>query len=486
MAIQMDLSPNDSLWLNMDSPENLMVIESVLWFDHRLDPDRVKRDLLDRVVNKYPVFRWRPVFTEGVGDKDQWEDDAEFNIDNHVTVHELPGAGGREELQDFLESQMKVPIPRNRPIWRAHILEGNEFGAIMIRFHHAIADGTALARVLIEMTSETPDEDGGPIGTLDRIHPAEPPAPAEEVPTDRVPRSLRNKAVNAVTQAATLPVAAGLKATNATSKLLHMLDPDEDGSLVSKIADQAIGTSEMLEKLLVATPPDVLFFGNTVVDKRADWGPAHDLAAVKRAAKSQGATVNDLMLAAVAGGLRRYLEKRGDNIADLVTMIPVNLRPIDKPMPPHLGNRFALVALNLALEPETALERLQVTKARMDVIKAGPEAMLTFGISTSIGYFGTVTATATRKVVEYFGNKAIGVTTNVPGPQMPRYFAGQRVVGILGWVPGAARQSLGVCIFSFDGQIRVGFKTDMSVVPDVANLVACYAEEIEELLKLGA
>ena len=165
-------------------------------------------------------------------------------------------------------------------------------------------------------------------------------------------------------------------------------------------------------------------------------------------------------------------------------MIPVNLRPIDEPLPPALGNRFALVAIQLPVEAATPSERLDTAHARMEVIKAGPEVLLTFGIASAIGVVGTVTARVSRVTQEYFADKAIGVTTNVPGPQHPRYFAGQEVVGILGWVPGAANQALGVCIFSYNGQIRVGFKTDVKVIPDIANLVAAYSAEMEELLAL--
>jgi hypothetical protein len=150
-----------------------------------------------------------------------------------------------------------------------------------------------------------------------------------------------------------------------------------------------------------------------------------------------------------------------------------------------LGNKFALVALDLPLEAPTPVDRLDTAHARMEVIKAGPEALLTFGISNALGMVGSYTSRVSRTIQEYFGNKAIGVTTNVPGPQSTRYFAGQELVGILGWVPGAANQTLGVCIFSYDGQIRVGFKTDVNVVPDIANLVAAYTAEMEQLLALA-
>ena len=486
LPAEMDLSANDSLWLNMDSPENLMVIETVMWFHHRLDPDAVIRQVQERVVDRYPIFHWKPRFSSSPGARDEWVDDPDFDIRNHVTVHELGGAGGRAELQAFLEARMAEPIDHNAPLWRAHILEGTDFGALMIRFHHAIADGTALARVLIEMTTDEPEGDHDhPEVPDDRVHPADAPGAVEPLATDKDRRRKRDRALAAVTQAATLPVAAGVKATTGAAKLLEMLDLDREGSMVAKVAENSLGTADALDKLVVGNAPPLALFGRAGVDKRADWGPAHDLTVVKRAAKSRGATVNDLMLAGVAGGLRRYLEARGESYADVMTMIPVNLRPVDEPMPPYLGNRFALVAFMLPLEQDSAVDRLDTSHQRMEVIKAGPEVLLTFGITSALGVVGTYTSRVSRTIQEYFATKAIGVTTNVPGPQHPRYLAGQEMVGILGWVPGAADQTIGVCIFSYNGEIRVGFKTDAKVIPDITNLVAAYAEEMDELLALA-
>ena len=155
-----------------------------MWFHHRLDPDAVIRALQERLVARYPVFRWRPRLSECIGGRDEWVEDEDFDIHRHVTVHELGGAGGRAELQEFLEARFSEPIDRAHPLWRAYVLEGNDFGAVMIRFHHAIADGTALARVLIEMTTDTPEEG------FDYPHVARgPPAPGRRAPGARgVPR----------------------------------------------------------------------------------------------------------------------------------------------------------------------------------------------------------------------------------------------------------------------------------------------------------
>ena len=259
---EMELSPNDTLWLNMDSPENLMVIETVQWFDHRLDYDRVVAVYDQRMVGRYPVFHWKPRTSDAVGARDEWVEDLDFDIRRHVTEHELEGAGGRAELQAFLEARLSEPIPHDRPLWRAYVIHGADFGAIMVRYHHAIADGTALTRILIEMTDEHPDDDLA-AEVPDRVHPADAAVAAEESPTDRTGRRKRDKAVQLAASAAALPVAAGVKATTGAARLLEMLDLDREGSMVAKISDQGVGVADTLDKLLVGQAPDVAIFGRS-------------------------------------------------------------------------------------------------------------------------------------------------------------------------------------------------------------------------------
>ena len=491
MPTRVTLSPNDSLWLNMDTPENLMVIESIMWFSEPLDREAVLETLRTRMLERYPVFGWRAEASSSAVGIDHWVEDPDFVLENHLTVHELAGEA-HDEVQRFLEAQMSEPLPRDRPLWHAHVLNSPDASAVIMRFHHAIADGTALVRVLLDLTTDTPEGDspdaqphapGAPrVGPAHLAgHPDRTPPHVEDTPPDRQHPGRADRASRAVSNLVTLPLAAGVTATNSAANLMQMLDPDHRGSLVWKLADQARGTADAVDKLLIGTAPDALPFGRPGVAKRADWAPPYDLAEVKRVARSHDATVNDVMLGALAGALRRYVLARGEVPRDVVTMIPINLRPFDTPLPKHLGNKFALVAFELPLAMPTATSRIRSSKSRMDVVKQGPEAMLTFGLAHAIGSVGAVTARMSRQMISFFGNKAFGVTTNVPGPTEPRYFAGSEMVGVLGWVPGASHQTLGACIFSYNGQIRVGFKADASVIPDVANLVSALDDEMNDL-----
>jgi diacylglycerol O-acyltransferase len=118
----------------------------------------------------------------------------------------------------------------------------------------------------------------------------------------------------------------------------------------------------------------------------------------------------------------------------------------------------------------------------MDAIKRSPEAAITFGLINAIG---RTHPTLERRFVDFFAGKAIGVTTNVIGPGRDRFVAGRLLEGILAWVPGSGRQTLGACIVTYGGRIRVGFKADAGVVPDPEHLVAAFDQEVDDLVRMA-
>jgi hypothetical protein len=145
----------------------------------------------------------------------------------------------------------------------------------------------------------------------------------------------------------------------------------------------------------------------------------------------------------------------------------------------RLGNRFALVFVPLPVGIMTPWERLAETKRRMDAIKRSPEAVMTFAL---IYLFGLLPPGIERRLADFFAGKAIGVTTNVPGPATRRYLAGSPVGGLLAWVPGSGRQNLGVCIVTYNNTVRVGFKVDAATIPDPERLLDALTAQIKPLL----
>lgn len=451
MAGRRTVGAVDNIWLRMDRPANLMVIDSVLWLDAPLDLERFRAVVQHRIVDRFPAFSQRiapdtlPLLAP------QWEDDPEFDLDRHLSVVTLPEPAGEAELKAYVESRMHVPLDRAHPLWEMHVIEGFEGGAAVVsRFHHAIADGIALAQVLLSLTDEHPEDD---------LAPASPEPPRNEGWTLSIPG-----------------LGAARSALSEASKLARPSVVRDAVTLVSQ-------TAHIADKLLLGSNPPGPLLGQPGIAKRAVWSRPHPIAQIKKIGRASDATVNDVLVAAVAGALASYVRDEGDNPKDLTTMVPVNLRPVDKPLPRELGNKFALAMLPMPLAERSPRDRLAASKTRMDRIKASPEALITFGLINAIGL---THPKVEDLLVDFFSSKAIGVTTNVMGPLQDRYLAGSRIVGVLGWVPGSGHQTVGVCIFSYNQTVRVGFKVDATVVPDAERLVDAFDAELDDLLAVAA
>jgi diacylglycerol O-acyltransferase len=241
-------------------------------------------------------------------------------------------------------------------------------------------------------------------------------------------------------------------------------------------------TGGITAKLLLTRNPASPVNGPVGVEKRVVWADPIPLDAVVALGHRTGSTVNDVLVSALAGALHRYVDRHHGDPVDIPTMVPVNVRPLDEPLPRELGNRFALVLFILPSSLPTPFERLAETKRRMAAIKDSPEALLTFGLITGIGRTGP---DMERFLVDFFANKASGVTTNVPGPRTPRFVAGTRIHRMVGWAPESGRQTLGTGIFSYAGEVTVGFKVDAHQFPRPEELLADYQAEVDELLGLS-
>src|SRR6516165_5011069 len=159
------MSSVDTAWLHMDRPTNLMVINSVDLFDQPLDWDRVKQITQTRLVDRYPRFRQRVVESRLPLRAPRWENDPDFSLEHHMHRLALPAPGDPAALQELVGDLMTQPLDRNRPLWHTYMVDGFGTGAAIIhRMHHCIADGIALARVMLSLTDAQPDAGIGPPG----------------------------------------------------------------------------------------------------------------------------------------------------------------------------------------------------------------------------------------------------------------------------------------------------------------------------------
>lgn len=450
MGARMRIGAVDTMWLDMDRRENLMVIESVILLDGQADWEHLRTVVLARMLERYPVFGCRPE-TDRLG-RAYWVEDEHFDLDLQLVHHVLPAPGDDRALQAYIGHQASRPLPHDRPLWELHLVDGyGASSALYSRCHHSLADGQALMRVLLSLTD---------------------PAPGEEEPDEAEAAGADLEEEGSLTTlllgAAAVPLDVGR----------HVLDPRTWGHDLA-LAEQSV---EVARKLLLSRKPPSPLDGPPETAKAVRWSDPFPLAELRDAAHRAGVTINDLLVAGLAGALHAYIGERHGPAVDIPTMVPVDLRDPREPLPRDLGNAFALVLLSLPSSLPTPFTRLAETKRRMDAIKSSPEPAITFATSWAIG---NTRGGVEHALVDFFANKATGVTTNVAGPRSRRYLAGAPVAGLLGWAPDSGDQTFTTCLITYAGTARVGFKVDIGRIPHPDELVRAFSEELAALCRLA-
>ena len=237
--------------------------------------------------------------------------------------------------------------------------------------------------------------------------------------------------------------------------------------------------SEFARALLLGNDSKTRLKGRLGVQKRVAWADPLPLDQVKTVAKSLGCTVNDVLVASVAGALGSYLAEKGDDLngTNIRATVPVNLRPLEHAK--QLGNHFGLVFLDLPVGEYDPLKRVEQIKRSMDALKSSSQAVATFGFLELLGY---APHSAQQTTLDVLSQKASAVLTNVPGPQKSLYLAGSRISEQMFWVPQSGNIGMGVSILSYDGCVYFGLIVDKNLVRSPDAVVSRFRSEFEELV----
>ncbi len=483
------IAPADLTWLSMDRPENLMVVNGLMWFDDEPDWDAVRAVVQERLVERYPVLHRRPVLE---GRRWVWADDPDFDLDRHLRRVTLPAPGDRAALEDHCSARSSQPIDQAHPLWEMDLISGyvhpaGQVGAaVMARFHHALADGIRIVQLVLGLCDASSEV-----------------APTAKVGRQRVPRSPAVRAADAGKQVAgELASFAGNVVTGAPSALAGLAttvgdlgsqvvhegfslitQPTRITDAITGFADEdnlALNTARSAARLtLWGHDARVLADQPPGVAKRIAWIDGLDLAVIKAVGRSSGGTVNDVLLGATSLGLSRYLDEKGRTGFDEASfLVPVALKPMDAALPAELGNHFAMVMFPMPLGLTDLDRLLPEVHSRMTRIKNSAEAMLIFGAQRAVAETPSVIA---ERITSFVADKTLGVLTNVPGPTAPISLAGTQVAGILGFVPCASEQSLGLCILSYAGAVNIGVYADAGTMPDPEHLAELIIDAVEEM-----
>jgi WS/DGAT/MGAT family acyltransferase len=472
------MSSIDSFWLSMDEPTNLMVITGLMEFDEPLDHDAVCALLRERLL-VYNRFRQRVVWPTSTLGRPFWDEDLNFDIQNHVIRMALPTPRDKATLQRMIGDLSVIQLDRNRPLWRAHIIENYGEGCVLFfRIHHAIADGIALIRLLLSMTDTQPNLSFRTAGE------------SVEQPQTRRSRKKRPFALAAgpldlFVRAAKTTLKTAARTTGAVYDEFTKTAayPPYLSRLIRLYGRIGLESATVLAKLaLMPSDSKTSLKGKLGIRKNVCWSPPLPLDDVKEIGLYFRCTVNDVLMAAVAGALREYLLDRGDDLADaeLRVAIPVNVRP-DSP-DVELGNQFSLVLLSLPVNLDDPVRRLRETRKRMRTLKESADAFVGFQM---LKIMGVPPRGITKRGADFFSGKFTGVLSNVPGPRQPLFLTDKKIKNMMFWVPRSGEVALGVSIISYAGFVTLGIATDRRVAPDPERITDAFGREFAELLKLA-
>ena len=460
------MSNADAAWLGLDAPHNRMTITGVLRFAAPADWQRLRDVVGVRLVGRFPTFSRRPVPSRSPLQQATWDDDPRFDLDAHLVRVALP----RADLEAYVGDLLARPFDLTRSPWELHLVDhpadghGPASSAVVARLHHCIADGIALASVLVSLTDDAPDapvEDGGGL-------------PAPSVLLGRRGRTRTAHRPGAVRRAAdgTAEVAGVVGAPDPARAWRR---PRE---LAGAVRFGASVAATAVRLLLLSRDPRTRLRGRPGPAKRAAWAEPVPLDDVKAVAAGLGASVNDVLLAATAGALRRHLLAHGEPARDVRVFVPVNLRPVDVPVPRTLGNRFGLVLVPLPVSLPDPAARVRAVRDHVARSRVRSEAGATFALVSLLGFLPSWLHGAVLRVL---GAKTTAIVTNVPGPREPVWLAGRRVEDVVFWVPQAASVGLGVSLFSYAGRVLVGVAADARLVPDPRALADGVRAELDTL-----
>lgn len=442
----------DAAWLRMEDSTNLMMITGVLTFDRLLDFDRLLALFAERLL-RYDRFTMRIADGRSSTVRPRWETDPHFDLRAHVHRIALPQPGDDTALQELVSDMMSTPLDLSKSPWQIHLVEGCAGGcALVARLHHAIADGMALVQILLSLTDAAPDATAP--------QPATAPAPTGPI-----------AALERTTQQIGTVGAAARAALRGDTEVLRQA-----------VALGARGMAALNKLVLQSDDPQTIFKGKLGVAKRVCWSRPLALANVKQIGELTGGTINDVLVAALAGALRRYAVTRGQpTLVDIRAAVPVNLRPLDQPIQ-QLGNTFGVVFVELPVSVADPFDRVLVVRQRMNAIKRSLEAQVAYGI---LSVLGTLTPAVADLGVTLLGGKATAVMTNVPGPRQPIFLAGEQLRWLMFWVPQSGRLGIGASILSYAGEVRLGIVTDRGLIPDPETIATAFEAEIDELAALA-
>ena len=438
----------DALFLYIERPGQPLSIACVSTFEGSISLKKC-RDLVASKLPLIPRYRQRVAFPALNLGLPHWESDHLFDIRNHIRQVTLRN-GTEAGLKKLASSILSTHLDRQRPLWDITLvrgLEGNRSGMIA-RIHHCLADGVAGVGIMNVLMSTSPEPE-----PLPRIR--------NEAPAQRPPRDAGAALLDGLVKSSLSAVQGALALHSEAMQMAQGI-----------LANSGERLSELLSVLPeIAAPADRLPF-NVVCHGPQKFGWTEiDLAKVKEVKNRCGGTVNDVILTVVAATLRRYSELRKVRVKgrSARVMVPVNVRGEDSPG--ELGNRITFVPVTVPLDVRDPQKLFAFVRRRTEYIKHAHAAELVLfagGLFSALPppFWAAIGPVASQLPLSLCNI----ICTNVPGPPMPLYLLGRKMLSWYPYVPIGGELGTNWAILSYNGKAYFGFTCDVGAVPDPESL----------------
>ena len=458
VAVSDRLTGLDSSFLHLERDGTQMHVASTTLFEGPAPPYVDFRDHIESRLHLVPRFRQKVRFVPFGQGRPVWVDDPHLNLAYHVRHTSLPEPGTEQQLRVLAARIFSEQLDRSKPLWELWLIEGLKGGrfAIVGKTHHAMVDGVSgvdITTVLFDVEKE----------------PAESPKALERW----IPRPEPNGAQllgEALLERAIYPreIARGLRRIARGPR-----------RALEKAAEMALAAGTFAWTGVAA--PRSPFNFDIGTHRRFAWVRA-SLADMKQVKNELGGTVNDVILAAVAGALGRYLRSRGhptDGV-ELRAMVPVSVRTAEQ----HgaLGNQVTAMMAPLPVWCEDPKQRMEIVRQSMGDLKESKQAMGA-SLLTQLADFAPTTIAGQAARLQSRQRFFNLVVTNIPGPQFPLYLMGRRMERVFPMVPLAKNQGVCIGIMSYDGQVNFGLIGDYDGMTDLEDLARDLEDSIDELLE---
>jgi WS/DGAT/MGAT family acyltransferase len=463
------LSAMDAMFLEIEDANLPMHIGSVALFEAGpllragggLDLERIL-GFAEAQLHKAPRLRQKLSSVSWL-ERPIWIDDARFNLLYHMRHTALPQPGDLRQLKRLAGRILSQRLDRAKPLWEIWLVEGLEGdrAAVVTKLHHCMADGVSSGDLMSMLMGTKPDYRAKP-----------PPAWAPREPP-------REALVLADEMARRIFAPLSLWDWGRASSSSRVARSSEDAlGFVRSTARGAWRAAQAGLRPVSYTPLNVAIGPH----RRFDWTRL-PLAEVRRVGRAAGGTVNDVVLALVAGAVRQFLESREVDTAGIEfrVAVPVNVRTdADRDQP---GNRVSSLITPLPLEEADPWRRLErVVETTRDLKGSGETQAVDL-----VGRLADWLPASVMVRMSQASHRAVNmIVTNVPGPQVPVYMLGARMLASYPLVPLMANEALNIALFGYDGWLHWGFDADWEALPDLHAVVESIPLGFEALDKIAS